>query len=113
MMIFTDTTELVNLSVRVMRILAAGYIAVAVTQSLSGVMRGAGDTVTPMVISLITTIVIRVPVAYGLSYLTRTPDLPVGRFESIPDSLLICWLMGAVLTTIFYKVGRWKKTSLQ
>ena len=113
MMIFTDTAELVNLSVRVMRILAAGYIAVAVTQSLSGVMRGAGDTVTPMVISLITTIVIRVPVAYGLSYLTRTPDLPVGRFESIPVSLLICWLMGAVLTTIFYKVGRWKKTSLQ
>ena len=113
MMIFTDTAELVDLSVRVMRILAAGYIAVAVTQSLSGVMRGAGDTVTPMVISLITTIVIRVPVAYGLSYLTRTPDLPVGRFESIPVSLLICWLMGAVLTTIFYKVGRWKKTSLQ
>lgn len=112
MMIFTDTAELVDLSVRVMRILAAGYIAVAVTQSLSGVMRGAGDTVTPMVISLITTIIIRIPVAYGLSYLTRTPELPVGRFECIPISLLICWLMGAVLTTVFYKVGRWKKISL-
>ena len=113
MMIFTDTTELVALSVRVMRILAVGYIAVAVTQSLSGVMRGAGDTVIPMLISLVSTILIRIPIAYGLSYLTRTPELPVGRFECIPVSLLICWMMGALLTAIFYKIGRWKKTSLQ
>lgn len=32
------------------------YIAMAVTQSLSGVMRGAGDTMTPMWISLVTTV---------------------------------------------------------
>ena len=47
----TATTELVELSVYVMRILAIGYIAVAVTQSLSGVMRGAGDTVRSIIIS--------------------------------------------------------------
>lgn len=46
--IFTDTAELVDMSMYMMQILAVGYIAVAVTQSLSGVMRGAGDTVTPM-----------------------------------------------------------------
>ena len=46
MRIFTDTSELVNLSMYMMRILALGYIAMAVTQSLSGVMRGAGDTMT-------------------------------------------------------------------
>ena len=40
--IFTSTTELVDLSFYMMRILAVGYIAMAVTQSLSGVMRGAG-----------------------------------------------------------------------
>ena len=51
--VFTDTAELVDLSMHMMRILAVGYIAMAVTQSLSGVMRGAGDTVTPMWISLI------------------------------------------------------------
>ena len=50
--IFTSTTELVDLSFYMMRILAVGYIAMAVTQSLSGVMRGAGDTMTPMWISL-------------------------------------------------------------
>ena len=103
MMIFTDTKELVELSVRIMRILAAGYIAVAVTQSLSGVMRGVGNTVTPMLISFITTILIRIPLAYLLCYLTRTPEQPIGRFECIACSLLICWLMGAVLSLIFYR----------
>lgn len=108
MMIFTDTPELIDTSVYVMRILAVGYIAMAVTQSLSGVMRGAGDTLTPMWISLFTTVLLRVPVAYGISFLTRTADLPYGRFECIPVSLLISWLAGALLTTIFYKRGKWR-----
>lgn len=112
MMAFTDTAELVDLSVHLMKILAAGYIAMAVTQSLSGVMRGAGDTVTPMWISLITTICLRIPLAYGISYLTRTPELPLGHQECIQISLLITWVMGAVLTTIFYLKGNWKKKSI-
>ena len=62
-----------------MRILAVGYVAVAVTQTLSGVMRGAGDTMTPMWISMVTTVLIRVPLAYGLVYLTKTPQLPQGE----------------------------------
>ena len=106
--IFTDTAELVNLSYRLMMILAVGYIAVAVTQSLSGVMRGAGDTMTPMWISLITTVAIRVPLAYGISFLTRTPELPYGQSICIQISLLASWLIGAALTAIFYARGKWK-----
>lgn len=111
--IFTDTKELVTLSANMMRILAVGYIAVAVTQSLSGVMRGAGDTLTPMWISLITTVVIRVPIAYGISWMTRTPELPNGRSECVFISLLISWLIGALLTFIFYRLGRWKKSVIE
>ncbi|MDD7647857.1 MAG: MATE family efflux transporter, partial [Ruminococcus bromii] len=81
------------------------YVAMAVTQILSGVMRGAGDTMTPMWISLITTVVIRVPIAYGLAALTHSPD-------SLFISLLTSWVMGAVLTTIAYRMGRWKKKSI-
>ena len=112
MAIFTETSSLVDLSVYLMRILAVGYIAMAVTQSLSGVMRGAGDTMTPMWISLFTTIFLRVPLAYGFSYFTRTPELPNGRFECIQISLLITWVMGAVLTAIFYRVGKWKNKAI-
>ncbi len=107
--IFTDTRELVELSRSMMSIIAVGYIAMAVTQSLSGVMRGAGDTLTPMWISLITTVGVRVPIAYGIAALTRTPELPNGRQECVFISLLISWLMGAALTAFFYFLGRWKK----
>ena len=107
--IFTDTPELVERSVYMMRILAVGYIAMAVTQSLSGVMRGAGDTLTPMWISLCTTVAVRVPLAYGISWLTRTPELPFGTSDCIQISLLISWIIGAVLTTMFYLRGKWKK----
>lgn len=110
--IFTKTPELVDLSRDMMGILAVGYIAMAVTQSLSGVMRGAGDTMTPMWISIATTIFIRVPIAYGISYLTRTPQLPNGRQECIFISLLLSWILGALITFIFYKRGKWKEKAV-
>lgn len=110
--IFTNTRELAQLSADMMRILAVGYIAMAVTQSLSGIMRGAGDTVTPMWISLLTTVAVRVPVAYGLTYLTKTAQLPQGRYESLWISLLISWVLGALITAGFYKLGRWKKKAV-
>lgn len=113
MSVFTETSSLVDLSYYIMCILAVGYIAVAVTQSLSGVMRGAGDTMTPMWISLITTVVIRVPIAYGISYFTKTTELPHGIFECIPVSLLCSWLIGAVLTAIFYAKGNWKNKAIK
>ncbi|MCM1058277.1 MAG: MATE family efflux transporter [Firmicutes bacterium] len=109
MAIFSDTEELVLLSANMMKILAAGYIAMAVTQSLSGVMRGAGDTTTPMWISLIVTVLIRVPLAYGIAYLTRTPELPNGRYECLWVSLLLSWVLGAAITYICYRRGKWKE----
>ncbi len=110
--VFTDTIELVNLSMHMMRILAVGYIAMAVTQSLFGVMRGAGDTMTPMWISLINTIVIRVPIAYSIAYLTRSEAYPTGRPESTFVSLLVSWTLGAIITTFFYKKGKWREKGL-
>ncbi len=110
--IFTQTAELVDLSMRMMRILAVGYIAMAVTQSLSGVMRGAGDTMTPMWISLITTVLVRVPIAYGIAYFTRSAEYPNGRSECIFISLLISWVLGAFITAITYKRGNWKKKTI-
>ncbi|HZJ58089.1 MAG TPA: MATE family efflux transporter, partial [Clostridia bacterium] len=110
--IFTDTSELVDLSMHMMRILAVGYIAMAVTQSLSGVMRGAGDTVTPMWISLITTIILRVPIAYTIAYFTRSAAYPTGRPEATYVSLLVSWVFGAIITILFFRKGNWRKKGL-
>ena len=110
--VFTETVELVNLSNHMMHILAAGYIAMAVTQSLSGVMRGAGDTMTPMWISLFTTVALRVQVAYGIAWLTRSELYPNGRSECIFISLLVSWVIGALITAICYRKGKWKAKSI-
>jgi putative MATE family efflux protein len=111
--VFTDTQSLVDMSYSLMLILAFGYIAMAVTQSLSGIMRGAGDTVTPMWISLATSVVIRVPLAYLISFLTVTEDLPHGIPQCIQISLLVSWVAGAVFTTIFYARGKWKTKAIK
>ena len=114
MHLFTDTQDLVELSYRLMMILAVGYIAMAVTQSLSGVMRGAGDTMTPMWISLMTTVAIRVPVAYGIAWLTSPTGHPAdGMKECIQISLLASWCIGAALTAIFYRMGKWKNKRIK
>lgn len=107
--IFTETTSLVELSRTIMGIIAPGYIAVAVTMSLSGVMRGAGDTMTPMWISLFTTVAVRVPVAYIIAFLTRSAEMPNGNQFCVQISLVSSWLLGALITTIIYLRGKWKK----
>lgn len=110
--IFTKTSELVTLSADMMKILAAGYIAMAITQSMSGVMRGAGDTMTPMWISLVTTVAVRVPLAYGIAWFIKAQGLSSG-YESIWISLLISWVLGAVFTIFFYRTGKWKNKGLE
>ena len=92
-----------------MRIMAVGYIAVSVTQVLGGVMRGAGDTVTPMWVSVISTIVLRMPTAYLIAYLTRSETWPNGAPFALSGSLLISWTLGMVIQAVTYKMGRWKR----
>ena len=55
---------------------------------------------------------VRIPVAYGISFLTITPELPHGIKECIPISLLCTWVLGAVLTSAFYKKGKWRKKAI-
>ena len=108
MAIFTSTPELIDMSYRCMSILAPGYIAMEVTQCLSGTMRGAGDTVTPMWISILASVALRVPMAYGLVFLSRTPELPQGSCYMMQVSLVLTWVMGALITFLCYRLGRWK-----
>ena len=107
--LFTDTPALIDLANRMIRLMAVGYICISVTQVLGGVMRGAGDTTTPMWVSMISTIFIRVPVAYGLAYLTRTPEFPHGQPIALFSSLMVSWSLGMVISIIVFSMGRWKK----
>ena len=107
--IFTETTALIDLAGQMMRIMAVGYLAVSISQVLGGIMRGMGDTVTPMWISIVSTVVLRVPIAYILAFFTRSAEYPHGHPFSLSISLLISWTMGMVITVIAYRFGRCRK----
>ena len=107
--IFTDTPELIDLSSRMMRIMAVGYVAVSISQVLGGVMRGCGDTVTPMWISILTTVVLRVPLAYLLAHFTKSAEFPNGHPFALSVSLLVTWVVGMLLSAAVFRWGKTRK----
>lgn len=106
---FTNTPELIALATRMIRIMAVGYICISITQVTGGVMRGCGETVSPMWISIISTILIRVPVAYLLAYLTRSAEYPHGNPIALFGSLMISWVLGMLISIVVFKWGKWRK----
>ena len=106
---FTDTEALIQLATSMIRIMAVGYICISFSQVTGGVMRGCGDTVTPMWISMISIILIRVPMAYLLAYLTRSAEFPHGKPIALFGSLMISWVIGMVMSLVTFKYGRWRK----
>ncbi len=109
MQVFTSTPEIVEMGVGMMRLLAVGYIAFSVTQVLQGVMRGAGETVVPMWMSVITTVVVRMPLAYLWAHFTKSPEWPNGDPVCLYGSLLTAWIVGCLLSIVFYFKGKWRK----
>lgn len=109
---FTTTESIITLGARMMRILALGYVAMAISQVFGSVMRGAGDTMPSMWISLITTVGIRVPLAYFLADLTKSAANPNGAPEAIFFSMLTAWVLGSVANYTWYRRGGWRSKSL-
>ncbi len=111
-MMFTETPEVIQLGTNALRILAAGYIAMAITQVYGGILRAAGDTMTSMYISIFTTVIVRVPLAYGIAAFTKSEMWPAGHPNALFISLLVSWVLGAVLTYAWYRTGKWKNIRL-
>ena len=111
--LFTKTESLIDLAASMMQIMAVGYICMSVTQVLGGIMRGAGDTMTPMWISIISIIIIRVPLAYWLAEITKTAEFPHGQPIALYGSLLISWVLGMLMSVAMFWLGKWRKKMLQ
>ena len=59
--------------------------------------------------SIISTILIRVPTAYILAYLTRSPEYPHGSPIALFGSLVISWVLGMIISITVFKFGKWRK----
>ncbi len=106
---FTETELTMRLGVQGLNTLAVGYICFSVSQVLQGTMRGAGETQVPMYISIITTVALRLPLAYLIAYLTRTPEWPHGQPSALFVSLLSSWVVAMLLSVLTYRMKWWRR----
>jgi Na+-driven multidrug efflux pump len=73
------------------------------TSALMNVLSGAGDTVPPMIFSLITAWLVQLPLAF---FLPKVGDLGVyGVRWAISSGLIV----GSVAYLIYFRTGRWKR----
>jgi putative MATE family efflux protein len=103
--LFTQTEEILDMTIYMLRILAGGYVMFAVGIVLWGVIRGAGDAMTPMWAAVVNSVIIRVPTAFLFVHL-------MGRPEALFYSLLAGWTFNTVLAFIAYKRGKWRTKGL-
>ena len=114
MTIFTTDPAVIEVGQQYFRIVSYFYITFSLMFSVNAVFRGAGDTIVPMFITLLSLWVVRVPLAYALSMDIKilslfdwqiTPVSETGIWWAIP----LAWIFGLILSTIYYFTGRWKK----
>lgn len=91
----------------VLRIFALSFPLIGIQMTLTGALRGAGDTLAAMILTLAGTWLIQIPLAMGLSRLTSLQDL--GLWWSAPLAAVI----NVSLVAIYYRSGRWKKRFAQ
>ncbi|MFH0867231.1 MAG: MATE family efflux transporter [Bacteroidota bacterium] len=101
---FTGDAEVIRIGKEYLMIIGGFYILFSVLFVNTGVFRGAGDTLAPMIITLFTLWVVRIPLAYYLS--------EVMGVHGIWWSLPIAWMIGVGITISYYLSGKWKKKVL-
>jgi len=104
MYLFTNDAEVVEIGKQYLYVVSGFYIIFSTMFVLNGVLRGAGDTVFPMIITILALWVIRIPASYFLS-------LKMG-YMGIWWGIPVAWAFGVTATYIYYKTGRWKSRAV-
>lgn len=98
--------EAIAESATLIRILCLAFGFIGLQQVLTGTLRGAGDTVAPMVLAIVSLWVLRFPLAYVLSKHT-----PLGA-DGIWWAVAISIVFSAVITGFWFARGDWKHRRL-
>jgi len=104
MAVFTKDAQVIDIGKHYLLIVPFFYIVFSIMFSINGVMRGAGDTFIPMIITIISLWIVRIPVSYWLSLKYGA----IGIWWGIP----VAWFVGVILAFIYYKTGKWKKKAV-
>lgn len=97
---FTSDAAVLAEGTKYLRTVGFAYIPYALMFTLSGILRGAGDTVPSMIISIVTLWVVRIPLSVYLSRLLGSQGIWLGLAASPA--------IGASLNYVYYLSGRWR-----
>jgi putative MATE family efflux protein len=111
--LFTKDQAVIEVGGNYLTVVTTFYLLFTGMFVFGGVMRGAGDTLIPMFLTLISLWIIRIPAAVFLSQETiRLFGLTIhgaglgsqGIWWAIPTG----WGIGLLLSLLYYRTGRWK-----
>jgi putative MATE family efflux protein len=122
MHLFTRDQSVISIGAGYLAIVGSSYVIFSTMFSLNGFLRGAGDTLIPMFITLMSLWIIRIPIAALLSgrfYETlmhwniriNFPSLLSGTLceQGIWWSIPIGWFTGTLFSFFYYRTGKWRK----
>ena len=104
MALFTPDQAVIEIGNEYLIIVSSFYIVFSTLFVVTAVMRGAGDTLIPMFITLIALWFIRIPASYFLAERIGI----AGIWWAVP----IGWATGMTLSYIYYLSGKWKGKSV-
>lgn len=104
--IFNTEPDLVELASLFLRISAAGYLMMGFTSVLQQCLFGAGDTVPPMLVGLVTLWAVQLPLAFLL------PEVANLGVYGVRWAMVAGIVVGGVAYVAYFRLGRWKRKIL-
>lgn len=106
MQIFTTDKDVIYFGAKMIGTLAPFYVIFSITEVISGAIRGSGDAIPIMVITLIGMFVIRIGWIIVAMPIYNTIDI---IYWSYPISWIFTW----ALTLVYYFKGKWRKRAME
>ena len=100
MQLFTSDVDVIRTGINYLWVVTPFYILFSIMFAFNGVLRGAGDTLIPMFITLFSLWIIRIPTSWFLSEKIGE----TGIWWGIP----IAWFCGAFFSYLYFLSGKWK-----
>jgi len=101
--LFNDEEELVEIASTFLRIDIVSYLVFGLVVVLMHCLNGVGDTMVPMVTTLITMWLVQIPLAWILPQITE-----LGVY-GVRWGIVIAVVMRAIIYTAYFKHGRWRR----
>lgn len=105
--LFTTDTEIVRIGAIGLRILGLFYVFMGIEQVITGVARGAGDSIPPMIVSFL-----NIGVRIIIGYLLAIKGVAVYNGEAYRGlwyAMDASNVLSAVLMIVYYRSGRWRR----